>query len=468
MPAATTRADGMILIEGVTAITVDGARRVVPDTSILIEGERIAAIDRAEALAGARDRAEVVDGRGKIAVPGFVDTHAHADQSLLRGLGDDLHWIPFLGDVINPYIAMRTPGDVAAAYRLSMVDMLRAGTTCFVSPNVSPRDDLEQLADAIAELGIRAVLARYVTPSGEAEDGSPEADAELEPTAAAIERWEGAAGGLVSLWLGLHTPRQPGDPYVPDFYPAVAAKARQLGTRIVYHFSSEPEDAKYYQQTFGVPALEWARANDALGENVLLINACQVTPAEIELLAETGTHVAHSPVANMKMATGIAPVVELAAAGVNVSLGTDGGANNNSHDMLAEMKTACLLQNVSHGRAGALNAAQALELATIGGARALGRAHELGSLEAGKLADVVLLDAARPNTTPVLDPVSTVVYAASPANVDTVIVGGRVVLRAGTFVNVDERAIVAEAQAVAESIAEASRPGKSERRKGST
>lgn len=443
-----------ILIDGVAAITVDAERRVIPDAAILVDGNRIVAIDDAAALAGARDRAEVIDGSGKIALPGLIDAHAHADQSLVRGLGDDLHWIPFLEDVITPYIAARSPHDVLVAYRLAMLEMLRAGTTCFVSPNVSPGDDLGDLAGAIADLGIRAVLARYVTPTGEAEGGSEEAGGGLEPTVDAIARWDGAAGGRVRLWFGLHTPRQPGDPYFPSFYPAVAERARELGTGIVYHFASEREDAEYYETTFGMAGVQWADENGVLGENVLLINACQVSPAEIELLAATGTHVAHSPVANMKMATGIAPVVDMAAAGVNVALGTDGGANNNSHDMLAEMKAACLLQNIARAQPGAMTAEQAVEMATIAGARAIGRAHELGSLEPGKLADVVLIDVARPNTTPVLDPVSAVVYSADPANVDTVIVDGRVVMRGGVVEDVDERAIVAEAQAAAERITE--------------
>lgn len=443
----------MILVDGATVVTVDDARSVIHDGAILIEDTRIVAVDDAAALAGARARADVLDGRGKVAVPGFIDTHAHADQSLLRGLGDDLHWIPFLADVINPYIAQRTPRDVVAAYRLSILEMLHSGTTCFVSPNVSPVDDLEQLTAAVAELGIRAVLARYVTPTGEAEGGSTEAGGGLEPTVEAVARWDGAAGGRVSLWFGLHTPRQHGDVYAPSFYPAVAAKARELETRVVYHFSSEPEDARYYEETFAMPALEWARDNDVLGENVLLINACQVTPPEIELIAATGTHVAHSPVANMKMATGVAPLLELAAAGVNVSLGTDGGANNNSHDMLAEMKAACLLQNVTRGRAGALSAERVLAMATIDGARAIGRDHELGSIEAGKLADIVLLDLQRPNTTPTYDPVSSLVYGANPSNIDTVIIGGRIVLRDGAVEHADERAIVAEARAAAERLA---------------
>jgi 5-methylthioadenosine/S-adenosylhomocysteine deaminase len=153
------------------------------------------------------------------------------------------------------------------------------------------------------------------------------------------------------------------------------------------------------------------------------------------------------------MATGIAPLAELLGAGVNVSLGTDGAANNNSSDMLGEMKAACLLANASGGHAGSLTALQALELATLNGARAIGREHELGSLEPGKLADLVLVDLAMPNTTPVLDPVSNVVFAAHPGNVDSVIIDGRVLMRGRTIQQLDERAILVEAQRAAERLA---------------
>lgn len=431
---------------------MDADRRVLTDAAILIDGERIVAVDKAAALAASADNAEVIDGHGMIAIPGLIDTHAHADQSLLRGLGDDLHWIPFLDEVINAYLARRERADVLVAYHLSMLEMLRSGTTCFVSPNVDARDDLEQLTEAIEGIGIRAVLARYVTPTAETEHGASDERAGLAQTVEEMASWHGARNGLIQMWLGLHTPRRPGDGYFPDFYPAVGEQARELGTGITYHFCSEIEDAEYYVETFGQRSAEWARANGVLGDNVLLINACWLTPEEIELVAATGTHVAHSPVANMKMATGIAPLSDFFAAGVNVSLGTDGGANNNCHDMIREMKATCLLQNTARRRAGAVSAERALELATIGGARAIGREHELGSLEPGKLADVVLVDLARPHTTPVLDPVSNLVYAANGGNVDTVIVAGRVLMRGGTLERVDERAILESAQSAAERI----------------
>ncbi len=201
--------------------------------------------------------------------------------------------------------------------------------------------------------------------------------------------------------------------------------------------------------TFGMRPAQWSHVNGVLGPNVLLIGGSSVTPDELRLLADTGTHLAHSPVANMKMATGIFPLPDALAAGVSVGLGTDGGLNNNSHDMFAEMKTAALLHNAMRRRAATVPAQTVLELATLGSARAIGRGRDLGSLEAGKLADIVLVDLDRAHTTPVHDVVSNLVFAANGSNVATVMVGGRFVLRDGRVTGADEGAIRARARTAA-------------------
>jgi cytosine/adenosine deaminase-related metal-dependent hydrolase len=430
-----------VLITGVTAITMDERRRVISDAAIAVEGTRIVAVDKTALLTDRYEGADHIDGRGMVAIPGLVDTHGHADQSILRGTTDDLHWIPFLRDWIDPYLQHRDVADTVAAYRLSGVEMIRSGTTCFLSPNVDPRDDLEQLTEAIAGLGLRAVLARWVEPGAPLAEGT-----------AAVRRWDGAAGGLIRLWFGLMVPRQPGDEYVPDFYPTVAATARELGTGITYHFCSEIEDAEYYEQVFGMRPAEWAMAHDVLGPNVALINGCWLSEEEIRIVADTGTHVVYSPSATMKMATGVTPVPALVEAGANVSLGTDGGANNNSHDMVREMKAACLLQNVANRRAGAMTAEAALEMATIGGARALGLGDDLGSIETGKRADLVLVDLSRPHAGPVADPVSSLVYAAHGGDVHTVVIDGRVVMRDRVLMGIDEAAVIEEARQAADRV----------------
>lgn len=430
---------------------MDEQRRILTDAAIAIDHERILAVGTSEALAKQYGDADREDGNGMIAIPGLIDAHCHADQSLLRGLGDKLHWIPFIDDVIVPYLATRDPDDGVLANTLAMTEMLRGGTTCFVSPNVDPRDNFDALTDSIGQLGMRAVLGRFILPA----DGPDTVDIARQTVADAVavmQRWHESQGGLVTMWFGLMVPRVDGDTVHPEFYREVAAQAAQMDVGIVYHFCSEIEDSDYIVETFGMRPAEWSRDHHALGENVLLINGCQMTPLEIDILAKTGTQLVHSPVANMKMATGILPLVDVLAAGVNVALGTDGALNNNSYDMFAEMKAACLLQNAVQKSASAMTAETALEMATINGARAIGRDHELGSIEAGKLADIVLLDLKRIHSYPIHDVVSNLVFSANSSNVETVFVGGRKVVEAGKVLGVDEADVLQRARTRASEI----------------
>jgi cytosine/adenosine deaminase-related metal-dependent hydrolase len=424
----------VLLVTDVTTVTMDLERRVVHDAAVAIDGARIAAVGKATDLATRYPGADVLDGRGMLAVPGLVDAHAHADQSLLRGWTDDLTWVPFLAEWIDPYLRERDPAVAIAAYRLTMLEMLCSGTTCFVSPNVDPRDDLDGLVGAIEEMGLRAVLAHWV-----------DAPAALDRASAAVERWNGAATGRVQLRFGLDIPRLPGDRYQPSLYGATAARARELGSGIVSHFCSETEDWTYYEDHFGLRPTQWAEREGILGPTTLLINGCWLTAVEAGILAATGTPVVASPTATMKMASGTTRVRDLRDAGVTVALGTDGAANNNSFDMVREMKAACVAQNADRGRAGTLTAEDALELATIEGARALGLEDELGSLEPGKRADVVLVDLRHAHTWPVHDPVSNLVYAAAGRDVDTVIIDGRVLVRGGEPVAVDVARVLDDA-----------------------
>ena len=435
---------------------MDARRRIVTDAAIAVQGDTIVAVDKLDRLLAADPSGEgraydaVFDAEGMVALPGLIDAHAHADQALLRGLGDQCHWMPFLDDIIDPWLARRAPADAVLANTLAMAEMLRAGTTCFVSPNVDPRDDLSALSRSVGEVGIRAVLGRFCVAGG---DTAAQSVRLVDEAAREMAAWHGGAGGLVSLWFGLDVPRRPGDRDYPHYYRAVADAARALQTGIVYHFCSEFEDAVYIRNRYGQQPAEWSRDNHALGPNVLLINGCQLTPLEMRILADSGSHLAHSPVANMKMATGILPLPDVLAAGVNVCLGTDGALNNNGYDLFGEMKAACLLQNATRRSASALTAHQALELATIHGAQAIGR-PDLGSLEAGKRADIVLLDLRTPAHVPVHDLVSNLVFCGGGSRVHTVFVGGRRVLDAGRVAGIDEAALAREAQARADAVRE--------------
>ncbi len=432
----------VLLVTDVTAVTMDTDRRVISDAALAVDGSRIVAVGKATDLGPRYPDSERLAGRGMLALPGLIDAHAHADQSLLRGRTDDLPWIPFLSNWIDPYLSRRDPELAVAAYRLSMVEMIRSGTTCFVSPNVDQRDDLAALVGAIDAMGVRAVLARFV-----------DRPASLERALAVVETWDGAADGRVRVRFGLDIPRLQGDRYQPALYQAAAEQARRLGSGLVSHFCSETEDWTTFEDRFGLRPTQWAEREGILGPTTLLINGCWLTAVEARILADTRTPVVASPSATMKMASGVTPVRDLRDAGVTVALGTDGGANNNTFDMVREMKAACLVQNVTRRRPGTLTAEHALEMATIEGARALGQEDDLGSLEPGKRADVVLVDLARAHTWPVADPISNLVYAAHGGNVDTVIVDGRVLMRGGTLTEVDEEAVLRDAAAAAAKVA---------------
>jgi len=446
----------MLLITNVTAVTVDAQRRIVTDAAILVEDERIAEIGKATDLMSRHSDAEQLDGRGMLALPGLIDAHAHSDQALLRGAADDLPWRPYLQEVIWPLLGQRIPEDALISLKLCMLEMIKSGTTCFVDSIVPSHYDFDILAQAVVDMGMRAVLAKYVLPDALFErDASPvvkgEFSAEEESLADAvrgIQAWHGAAGGRLQVWFGPLVPREePPASASPDFYRRISQLAAEHGTGITIHLAGTIDDPPFFEREFGMLPAEFAQRYDLVGPNVLLINGTWFSEEEIPILAETNTRLVHSPSANMKMGEGVAKVPQMRAAGVTVALGCDAGANNNCHDMIREMKAASLLHNVTMMDPTTLTAEDALEMATIDGARAIGREDELGSLQVGKQADVILVDLQQPHTMPIHDPIANLVYAAHGGNVDTVMVAGKVLMRGREVLVADEAAILEEAQA---------------------
>ena len=444
----------MMLVTNITAVTVDRRRRIITDAAIVFEEDRILELGKAADLVPRHPDAEPLDGRGMLAVPGLIDAHAHSDQALLRSAADDLPWRPYLEKVIWPLLGLRTSEEALIGLKLCMLEMIKSGTTCFVEPNFSNRYDLDAMAQAVMDMGIRAVFAKYVLPQvelesreGAADKGQLEKEADsLADAERGIRAWHGAAGGRLQIWYGPAMPRETSPTSSPDFYRRVSQLAKEHDTGITYHWGAEEDDMLFIQSEFGMQPAEFAQRHELLGPNVLLINGCWFSEQEIQILAETDTNLVHSPSANMKMATGIAKVPRMRAAGVTVALGCDAGANNNCMDMIREMKAASLLHNVTHMDPTTLTAEDALEMATIEGARAIGRADELGSLEVGKQADLILVDLKQPHTMPIYDPIANLVYAAHGGNVDTVIVAGKVLMQGRKVLVADEEAILGEAQ----------------------
>lgn len=444
----------MLFIHNVIIVTMDARRRIITDGAIVLQGERIAAVGKAAELKSRFPAAENFDGQGMLALPGFIDAHTHSDQAILRSIADDLPWQPFLNERIWRVMAKRSPQDAVLSLKLCMLEMIKAGTTCFVDSIIPLRYPFDELAQTVADMGMRAVLTKYVMPEAsfarlgsQIDTGNIQSEEQsFKDARQGIKNWHGAAGGRLLVWYGPLVPREPVSTCPPEFYQKVARQAAETHTGITIHLGAEKEDLPFFKKNFGLRPVEFARQNGLAGPNVLLINGCWFDEEEIRILAETDTKVVHSPSANMKMASGIAKVPQMRAAGVTVALGCDSGANNNCHDMIREMKAASLLHKIAAMDAAALPAEAALEMATIDGARAIGREHELGSIETGKQADIVLVNLRKPHTTPVYDPIANLVYAAHGGDVDTVWVAGRMLMHRRKLLLVDETEIIRQAE----------------------
>ena len=444
-----------LIINDVTAVTLDPIRRIITDASIVIEDDTIVAIGKSGSITAKYPQADrTIKGHGRIALPGLIDAHAHSPQAMLRGVADDLPWRPYLEDFIWPLQGSYDADDADISLQLCILEMITTGTTCYVDPLVHSRYDFDRQAATIERMGIRAVMAKSVMDQtalaqqvGVIDEGMLETEEKsLAEAAAAIEKWHGGANGRIQVWYGPRVPREPATACSPEFYTKVAGLAKEKGVGITVHLAGEKEDLPFFRREYDALPVEFIERVGMVGPNVLLAMCCWVSEEEIEILKRTDTKVAHCPSANMKMASGVARVREMRAVGVTVGLGCDSGANNNCYDMVREMKAASLLQNIHTMDAEALTAEDALEMATIEGAKAVGQEDMLGSLEVGKKADIILVNPRQPHAVPNFDIISNLVYTGQGTDVETVIIDGQIVMEDRQLLSGDREAILTEAE----------------------
>jgi len=378
---------------------------------------------------------ERLDGEGMLLMPGFVNAHTHLAMTLLRGYADDMPLKPWLEEKIWPIEGRLQPEDVYWGSALGVVEMIRAGITCFNDMYHYP----EQGAQAALDLGMRAL------PSGVLLGFIGDTKGSLQRAIEFTLEWQTRGQGLVTPMLGPHAPYTCPD----DLLASVTAAAHAHGLSIHVHLSETAHEVQESLVAHGVTPVRHLADLGVLDGHVTAAHCVHLSEADITLLAEKRVGIAHCPGSNMKLASGFAPVPELLAAGALVGLGTDGAASNNNLDLLEETRLAALIHKGYTGDPTVVNAGQALRLATAGGARALGLADRIGTLEVGKRADCLLLDLTGPHTQPLFDAESQVVYAAHSSDVDTVIIDGRVKLRHREFVDIDETEIIARATACA-------------------
>lgn len=417
-----------ILITGPEILDAGGIRR----GSILIEDNRIADVSN---TLSPGDADTVIDGTGKLLIPGLVNTHTHLSMTLFRGIADDLPLDRWLNDHIWPAEA-RLNGDYCyAGALLGCIEMIRSGTTSFNDMYFY----MDHVARAVEEAGLRCVISHGMIDLGDTEKMM----AELRESRRIIKECHGMADDRIRVALGPHSPYTCSEELLKE----TAALADKNDLMIHIHVSETENEVSEVSRSHGMTPVEYLDEVGVLGPRTVAAHCVWLKDWEIDVLAERDVKVSHNPSSNMKLASGVSPVARLLQRGVNVSLGTDGAASNNNLDMFQEMKTASLLQKVNLEDPTALPAMDVFSMATLNGARALG--IDAGLIAPGKLADIVILNTRRPHLTPWRNPPSHTVYSASGADVDTVICDGRILLRDGELEILEEKYVMELAEAAA-------------------
>lgn len=384
--------------------------------------------------AGARPAAgdaEVLDGHGMLLMPGFVNAHTHLAMTLLRGYADDMPLRPWLEEKIWPIEMKLQPEDVYWGSALGVVEMIRAGVTCFNDMYHYP----EQGAQAALDLGMRAL------PSGVLLGFIGDAKGNLQKAIEFTTEWQTKGQGLVTAMLGPHAPYTCPD----DLLLSVAAAAQEHGFSIHIHLSETEHEVQESIAQHGATPVRHLDDLGVFAGHVTAAHCVHLTEEDTAILAERDVGIAHCPGSNMKLASGFAPVPQLLQAGAILGIGTDGAASNNNLDPLEETRLAALIHKGHTGDPTVVTAGEALRMATVGGARALGIADRVGTLEVGKRADCLLMDLSGAHTQPLYDVESQIVYAAHGCDVDTVVIDGHVKLRHKQFVDLDAAEVIAKA-----------------------
>jgi len=422
----------VILVEGGYVVTQE---RVYREGAVAIEGERIVDVGDASDVKRRVGRGfEKIDARGKLVIPGLVNAHTHIAMTLLRGYADDYPLQEWLERKIWPVEARMRPEDYELGAMLGAVESIRMGVTTVCSLYHYHPEHNE--ASGILKVGLRGVIgvAAFAWRPEES----------IRDIRDALERWHGR-DGLIRIAVGPHAP------YTVD--PELWRRLHDLrrwaderysgrGGRVIIttHVAEDPNEARITSERFNVEIrggmFEYLDGLGVLDECFLAAHAIHLTDGDIRVIRERGVKIAHCPVSNMKLGMGIARVRRLLDAGITVGLGTDGPASNNTLDLLETAKVASLLQKAITGDPTAIPAREAFRMATIYGARVL-LYDDLGDIRPGYLADIVIIDLKRPHLTPIYDPLSHLIYSVRSLDVETVIIGGRVVYREGEFLTVD-------------------------------
>src|SRR5438067_4497309 len=430
-----------LIIRGGTVVTMDGSRRVIENGGIAIKDGHIVAVATAAEMDLNYSARQVIEAQGKVVIPGLINGHTHVPMTLFRGIADDLDLQEWLTKYIFPAEAKNVTEDfVRVGTRLGLAEMIRSGTTTYC--------DMYYFEDAIADetfkAGMRGVLGETVIDFPVADNKTY--DEALTYSERFINKWKGNA--LIVPAIAPHAPYTVSE----DHLKAARAFSDRTGAPIVTHISETKREVDDSIKAKGASPIDYLNRIGFLNNRVIAAHVVWPTEEELGLLKTLGVGIVHNPQSNMKLASGVAPVPEMLKQDLPVGLGTDGAASNNDLNLWEEMDTAAKLHKLISKDPKVVTAQEAFEMATIRGARAVHLENEIGSIEKGKRADLVIVDLDALNQTPFYNIYSDLVYATKASDVRTVIIEGRVVMRDRRLLTLNEEAIKADARRYREKI----------------
>ncbi len=445
-PAAGDKRPVDLLVRGAAVATMDDSFTVHAPGFVAVSGDSIVAVGPADQADRYRAASEIAVPGGLV-LPGLVNGHQHAPMVLFRGLADDQTLMEWLQKYIFPAEAKNVDPDfVYWGTLLSAVEMLQTGTTTYADMYYFE----DKVAEATSRLGMRGVLGQTIIGFPAPDYATPEET--LQATEGFLQRWRDHP--LIIPAVAPHAP------YTCSREVLMAAKALadRYDAPLLIHLAETEEEVRQVREATGQTPVRYLRQIGFLADRVVAAHAVWVDAEEIAILKEFGVGVIHNPESNMKLASGVAPVPEMLAAGIDVGLGTDGASSNNNLDMLQEVDSMAKLHKLFRKDPTVISARQALRAATLGSARALGLGDSLGSLEAGKKADLIVLGRSAAAAWPSYDPHSQAVYSLLGGSVDTVVVGGRIVLRSGRPTNFEMAELLSRVEGFQRKILASVRP----------
>lgn len=435
MPFCASAAERVdFIIHGGTVVTMDGSGRVIENGAVAVRRDRIVAVGTAAEIAAKYNASKTINATGKVVMPGLINTHTHVPMVLFRGIADDLMLPEWLQKYIFPAEAKNVDEQfVRWGTRLGCLEMIEGGTTTYVDMYYFE----SAIAEETAQAGMRAVLGETLIDFPVPDNKTW--DAGMQYMEKFVAKWKGHP--LITPAIAPHAPYTVSTDHLKQAHEFSARNSIPLVT----HVAEDYAEVKTIKEKYNASPVAYLESIGLLDNRVIAAHMVWPTEEDIKTLAARSVGVGHCPQSNMKLAAGAAPVPQMLKAGVAVGLGTDGAASNNDLDMWEEMDTAAKLHKLIAKDPTVINAREALEMATIRGARAIHLDRDIGSLEAGKLADLLIVNLDSAHQTPLYNVYSHLVYATKSSDVETVMINGRVVMQDRRVLTIDGRTVRARA-----------------------